>query len=158
MRLIKVDVGVYLPSNPESTVVDIDYNSGRPLQSHAKTPYMATFKITRPVESPMSKPGDVETIWQSAIFKVGDDIRQDILALQLISIFKNVFQKAGLDLYVMPYRIVATGAGVILILMSPFFLKLNFIIIILQCGVIEVIPKSISRDEMGREKVNSLPK
>jgi hypothetical protein len=36
MRKIKVDVGVYLPSNPESTVVDIDYDSGRPLQSHAK--------------------------------------------------------------------------------------------------------------------------
>jgi hypothetical protein len=36
LRKIKADVGVYLPSNPESTVVDIDYNSGRPLQSHAK--------------------------------------------------------------------------------------------------------------------------
>ena len=36
MRKIKVDAGVYLPSNPESTVIDIDYDSGRPLQSHAK--------------------------------------------------------------------------------------------------------------------------
>ncbi|KAJ3078253.1 phosphatidylinositol-4- kinase, partial [Quaeritorhiza haematococci] len=36
MRKIKVDPGVYLPSNPESTVIDIDYDSGRPLQSHAK--------------------------------------------------------------------------------------------------------------------------
>ena len=33
---IRVDAGVYLPSNPESTLVDIDYMSGRPLQSHAK--------------------------------------------------------------------------------------------------------------------------
>lgn len=33
---ITVDPGVYLPSNPESIVIDIDYNSGRPLQSHAK--------------------------------------------------------------------------------------------------------------------------
>lgn len=36
MRKIEVQVGVYLPSNPESTVLDIDYDSGRPLQSHAK--------------------------------------------------------------------------------------------------------------------------
>lgn len=26
----------------------------------------------------------------------------------------------------------------------------------IQCGVIEVIPRSMSRDMMGREKVNSL--
>ena len=33
---VDVDVGVYLPSNPDGTVVDIDKKSGRPLQSHAK--------------------------------------------------------------------------------------------------------------------------
>ena len=36
MAKIKVDVGVYLPSNPDGIVVDIDKKSGRPLQSHAK--------------------------------------------------------------------------------------------------------------------------
>ncbi|CAG8512007.1 16686_t:CDS:10 [Gigaspora margarita] len=107
MAKIKVDVGVYLPSNPEGKVVDIDYKSGRPLQSHAK----------------------------SAIFKVGDDCRQDVLALQLIAIFKNIFNSVGLDLYLFPYRVVATAPG---------------------CGVIDVIPNSISRDQLGREKVNSL--
>ena len=40
MRKIKVDVGVYLPSNPESIVVGIDYDSGRPLQSHAKVSFI----------------------------------------------------------------------------------------------------------------------
>lgn len=33
---IRVERGVYLPSSPESIVEDIDYESGRPLQSHAK--------------------------------------------------------------------------------------------------------------------------
>ena len=36
MAKIVVDVGVYLPSNPDGVVVDIDKKSGRPLQSHAK--------------------------------------------------------------------------------------------------------------------------
>ncbi|KAI9354335.1 hypothetical protein DFJ73DRAFT_827444 [Zopfochytrium polystomum] len=137
MRKIKVDVGVYLPSNPESTVLDIDYDSGRPLQSHAKAPFMATFKIRRELESTHENDTPKEEIiWQSAIFKVGDDCRQDILALQLVSIFKSIFASTGLDVYLFPYRVVSTAPG---------------------CGIIEVLPRSISRDIIGREKVNSLP-
>jgi len=36
MAKIVVHVGVYLPSNPDDKVIDIDRKSGRPLQSHAK--------------------------------------------------------------------------------------------------------------------------
>ncbi|KAJ3296301.1 phosphatidylinositol-4- kinase [Borealophlyctis nickersoniae] len=143
IRKIKVEVGVYLPTNPESIVVDIDYDSGRPLQSHAKAPFMATFKVRDADEKQAQVPAlntiasldGTSTRWMASIFKVGDDCRQDVLALQLISIFKSIFHKAGLDLYVFPYRVVATAPG---------------------CGVIEVIPRSMSRDMMGREKVNSL--
>ncbi|KAI7830285.1 hypothetical protein BC939DRAFT_392956 [Gamsiella multidivaricata] len=151
MAKIVVDVGVYLPSNPEGVVVDIDKRSGRPLQSHAKTPFMATFKVRKTrEESTLDKAiikrgaGDDEDeeavpktydVWQSAIFKVGDDCRQDVLAIQLIAVFKNIFTSVGLDLYLFPYRIVATAPG---------------------CGMIDVIPNSISRDMLGREKVNNL--
>ncbi|KAI8869090.1 hypothetical protein GQ42DRAFT_163680 [Ramicandelaber brevisporus] len=168
LRLIKVDPGVYLPSNPEGVVVDIDYDSGRPLQSHAKAPFMATFMVRKdpssqdvlqniveparqsdaeaavptsvaPTSSALSK-GTSETrgsltVRQAAIFKVGDDCRQDVLALQLIAIFKNIFTSVGLDLYLFPYRVVATGAGK---------------------GMIDVIPNSISRDQLGREKINDM--
>lgn len=40
MAKIVVDVGVYLPSNPDGVVVDVDKKSGRPLQSHAKVTFM----------------------------------------------------------------------------------------------------------------------
>ncbi|KAI8581455.1 hypothetical protein K450DRAFT_233176 [Umbelopsis ramanniana AG] len=151
MAKIKVDVGVYLPSNPEGRVIDINRTSGRPLQSHAKAPFMATFKLEKDVEEvgpkktlvadngslSSSEDEDKQTIqvWQGAIFKVGDDCRQDVLALQLIAVFKNIFTSVGLDLYVFPYRVVATAPG---------------------CGMIDVIPRSISRDQLGREKVNSM--
>ncbi|KAG6820652.1 hypothetical protein H0H93_013851 [Arthromyces matolae] len=147
MAKIKVDVGVYLPSNPDGIVVDIDKKSGRPLQSHAKAPFMATFKVQKERVVVNTDPdlilegeGATETrvkydVWQQAIFKVGDDCRQDVLALQIIAMFKNIFTSVGLTLYLFPYRVTATGAG---------------------CGVIDVVPNATSRDEMGRAKVNDL--
>ncbi|KAJ3513745.1 hypothetical protein NLJ89_g2774 [Agrocybe chaxingu] len=148
MAKITVDVGVYLPSNPDGVVIDIDKKSGRPLQSHAKTPFMATFKVRKERIEVDSDPDSllngeglgVETrteydVLQQAIFKVGDDCRQDVLALQIIAMFKNIFTSIGLTLYLLPYRVTATGPG---------------------CGVIDVVPNSTSRDEMGRQKVNDL--
>ncbi|GAA5895284.1 hypothetical protein JCM5296_002030 [Sporobolomyces johnsonii] len=153
MAKIKVDVGVYLPSNPDGVVVDINRKSGRPLQSHAKAPFMATFKVRRQrVKGGVADLAAQDALidvdereheaqkeeydtWQSAIFKVGDDCRQDVLALQIIAMHKNIFNSLGLDLLVTPYRVTATGAG---------------------CGVIDVVPNATSRDEMGRAKINDL--
>jgi phosphatidylinositol 4-kinase A len=122
MKKIKLDVGVYLPSNPDGEVIGIDRKSGRPLQSHAKAPFMATFRIRRVQQlsngeetlgNGESDEGEtIMDVMQSAIFKVGDDCRQDVLALQLISCFKNIFNTVGLDLYLFPYRVTATAPGV----------------------------------------------
>ncbi|KAL8939206.1 MAG: hypothetical protein Q9211_002847 [Gyalolechia sp. 1 TL-2023] len=151
LRKIKVEVGVYLPSNPDGTVIGIDRKSGKPLQSHAKAPYMATFRIQKNKgglegsddmiekanERASTGPQRDSTyeVWQSAIFKVGDDCRQDMLALQMISAFRGIFNSVGLDVYVYPNRVTATAPG---------------------CGVIDVLPHSISRDMLGREAVNGL--
>ncbi|CAK9437233.1 uncharacterized protein LODBEIA_P16110 [Lodderomyces beijingensis] len=138
MAKIKVEPGVYLPSNPDGELVDINRKSGKPLQSHAKAPFMATFKIKKDIidydELGQAQKVEIEK-WQSAIFKVGDDCRQDVLALQLISMFRTIWQDAGLDMYVFPYRVTATAPG---------------------CGVIDVLPNSTSRDMLGREAVNGL--
>ncbi|KAK8186207.1 hypothetical protein BC567DRAFT_246025 [Phyllosticta citribraziliensis] len=146
LRKIKVEVGVYLPSNPDGVVIGIDRKSGKPLQSHAKAPYMATFRIRKDKdsnnESNDDRAEDVTEgkedsyeVWQSAIFKVGDDCRQDVLALQMIAAFRGIFNDVGLDVFVYPYRVTATAPG---------------------CGVIDVLPNSISRDLLGREAVNGL--
>lgn len=150
LRKIKVEVGVYLPSNPDGVVIGIDRKSGKPLQSHAKAPYMATFRIKKPKTDAQEEqeaviqatsdtghvpPENTIETWQSAIFKVGDDCRQDVLALQMIAAFRGIFHNVGLDVFVFPYRVTATAPG---------------------CGVIDVLPNSISRDMLGREAVNGL--
>lgn len=137
MAIIKVEEGVYLPSNPDGTVTDINRKSGRPLQSHAKAPFMASFQIKKEVPRVVDDHVINEEVNSTlaAIFKVGDDCRQDVLALQLISIFRTIWMDAGLDVYVFPYRVTATAPG---------------------CGIIDVLPNSISRDMLGREAVNGL--
>lgn len=138
MAKIKLKENCYLPSNPDGVLVDINRKSGKPLQSHAKAPFMATFRIKKEVPD-VNEYGQTIKVpvekWQSAIFKVGDDCRQDVLALQLISVFRTIWLNAGLDLYVFPYRVTATAPG---------------------CGVIDVLPNSTSRDMLGREAVNGL--
>lgn len=141
MSKIKVEEGVYLPSNPDGTVTDIDRKSGKPLQSHAKAPFMATFFIKKKKDRIVkdevvdSDGNNFEIVKTSAIFKVGDDCRQDVLALQLISMFRTIWMTQGVDVYVFPYRVTATAPG---------------------CGIIDVLPHSISRDMLGREAVNGL--
>ncbi|XP_053704433.1 phosphatidylinositol 4,5-bisphosphate 3-kinase catalytic subunit delta isoform isoform X2 [Synchiropus splendidus] len=43
------------------------------------------------------------------IFKSGDDLRQDMLTLQMIQLMENLWKKEGLDLRMIPYGCLSTG-------------------------------------------------
>ncbi|KAF2593101.1 hypothetical protein F2Q70_00042724 [Brassica cretica] len=113
---------LYLPTAPNKLVKGIQIDSGIPLQSAAKVPIMITFNV-------VDRDGNHNDVKpQACIFKVGDDCRQDVLALQVISLLRDIFEAVGLNLYLFPYGVLPTGAG---------------------RGIIEVVPYTRSRSQMG---------
>ncbi|KAM7479286.1 hypothetical protein LguiA_027499 [Lonicera macranthoides] len=124
-ELVKIEVkgeDLYLPTAPNKLVRGIQIDSGIPLQSAAKVPIMITFNV-------VDRDGDRNDIKpQACMFKVGDDCRQDVLALQVISLLKDIFEAVGLKLYLFPYGVLPTGP---------------------ERGIIEVVPNTRSRSQMG---------
>ncbi|KAI4318629.1 hypothetical protein MLD38_032306 [Melastoma candidum] len=113
---------LYLPTAPSKLVKGIIVDSGIPLQSAAKVPILISFNVA-------DRNGDPRDIRpQGCIFKVGDDCRQDVLALQVIALLRDIFQAVGLNLYLFPYGVLPTGP---------------------ERGIIEVVPNTRSRSQMG---------
>ena len=69
------------------------------------------------------------------IVKGGDDLRQEILAMQLIKKFKDIFEKANLSLYLKPYKVIITSVN---------------------SGFIEFVPNTISIDGLKKKTNISL--
>jgi hypothetical protein len=67
------------------------------------------------------------------IVKTGEDLRQEQFATQLINEFNQIFKLEKVDCWVSTYEILATGTN---------------------CGIIEVIPNSISLDQLYRRVKN----
>lgn len=165
---VQVEGVTYIPSNPECIVVDIDYSSACPMQSAAKAPFLASFRMrhcgvegveelaskyyTKEMEAEEKKEDppqlnllqvdahgfahrDPSIIKKAAIFKVGDDCRQDVLALQMMRLMKNICDMVSVDVDFFPYRVVATNPG---------------------CGVIECVPFAKSRNEIGHQTAFTL--
>uniref|UniRef100_A0A669AY85 phosphatidylinositol-4,5-bisphosphate 3-kinase n=1 Tax=Oreochromis niloticus TaxID=8128 RepID=A0A669AY85_ORENI len=57
----------------------------------------------------MFKNPAVEGDMVGIIFKNGDDLRQDMLTLQMIQLMENLWKKEGLDLRMIPYGCLSTG-------------------------------------------------
>jgi len=123
LEKISVDCDdLYLPTATNKLVRGIQVDSGIPLQSAAKVPIMITFDVV----DRHGDPNDLKP--QACIFKVGDDCRQDVLALQVISLLRDIFEANGLNLYLFPYGVLPTGP---------------------ERGIIEVVPNTRSRNQMG---------
>eukprot|EP00762_Andalucia_godoyi_P001891 ANDGO_06107.mRNA.1 Phosphatidylinositol 4-kinase alpha 1 len=155
---------IYLPSNPKVRVVGIRKEKCMPMQSAAKSPILVPFEVVEEGEltsipgsnaAAGSLPRDKEesnneskgedalvrsqgaasSTIKACILKMGDDCRQDQLALQIISLFKRIFDDAGLPLYLFPYRVITVAHG---------------------CGIIECVPNTTSRDQLGHQVEGSL--
>jgi len=71
---------------------------------------------------------------QSVVVKAGDDLRQEQLAVQLISTFHKIWRKSELPLWLFPYAVVATSSST---------------------GLIETIPDAISLDTLKKRIPNA---
>uniref|UniRef100_A0A914GZZ0 1-phosphatidylinositol 4-kinase n=1 Tax=Globodera rostochiensis TaxID=31243 RepID=A0A914GZZ0_GLORO len=135
-------VGInYLPSNPESILLEVDYASANPMQSAAKAPFLVRFKVRHcGVEI-------AEKIALNAYQNTSNGHQNDPPArispiaggVKTLFLGKLPFSKSAtmcgkitvsLDIQLFPYRVVAINPG---------------------CGVIECVPDSKSRDQLGRQ-------
>jgi phosphatidylinositol 4-kinase len=67
---------------------------------------------------------------QRVIVKGGDDVRQEVLAGQLVSMFSKIFHEARLPLWLRPYEVVVTSGN---------------------SGLIEMIPNTVSIDSLKKD-------
>lgn len=95
---VKIGNNVYSPLD-QTRIIRIVRNSGKPLLSHAKFPFMVSFEVERNDECYIS----------NIIFKAGDDCRQDQLALQLKELFLKIFSDSNLSIFLYPYKVVSTN-------------------------------------------------
>lgn len=114
---------LFMPFSPDTIIKKIKPETAAPMQSAAKCPILVAFEVEHHPETKGNGPFE-----EAAIFKVGDDCRQDVLALQVVEIVKRKFDEVGLPLPLVPYGVIPTGH---------------------ECGIIQVVPKAKSRAQLG---------
>ena len=103
-----------LPVNPRFGVCSLLVDKCKVMESFT-TPLWLTFANADPYGDPIQ-----------VIYKIGDDLRQDYLTLQMIRIMDDMWKQEGLDLRMTPYMCMVTGemSGMIEVLFLPH-LNLN---------------------------------
>ena len=96
-ELISIDPPLPLPLDPSVSITGCYPNESVVFKS-SLFPLLIHFKTSDGSKYPI-------------IFKTGDDLRQDQLVIQIISLMDRLLRKENLDLKVSPYRILATSAS-----------------------------------------------
>eukprot|EP01064_Diplonema_japonicum_P015114 TRINITY_DN22880_c0_g1_i1.p1 TRINITY_DN22880_c0_g1~~TRINITY_DN22880_c0_g1_i1.p1 ORF type:complete len:1152 (+),score=273.25 TRINITY_DN22880_c0_g1_i1:71-3457(+) len=99
-QLINDDTVFTLPLDPRMECSGIIIDKCKVMDSK-KLPLWLVFKNADPMGDPIY-----------VIFKAGDDLRQDLLTLQIIAMMDSIWKAQGLDLHMTPYGCVACDDGV----------------------------------------------
>ena len=94
-ELSTIDPPLALPLDPSIKITGIIPDQVTVFKS-SLSPIKCTFRTTTGQQYPI-------------IFKVGDDLRQDQLVIQIITLMDQLLQKENLDLKLLPYKILATS-------------------------------------------------
>ncbi|KAM0355844.1 hypothetical protein ACHAPU_000231 [Fusarium lateritium] len=96
-ELLTFDPPLPLPLDPSVLITSIIPDQTVVFKS-SLNPFKCTFKTTTGSS-------------YSVIFKLGDDLRQDQLVIQIITLMDQLLQKENLDLKLSPYKILATSTS-----------------------------------------------
>ncbi|KAI0467469.1 phosphatidylinositol 3 [Xylaria cf. heliscus] len=96
-ELLTVDPPIPMPLDPSIMIIGVVPEETRVFKS-SLSPIMVTFKTISGSKYPI-------------IFKTGDDLRQDQLVIQIITLMDQLLQKENLDLKLSPYKILATSTS-----------------------------------------------
>ncbi|KAI0855317.1 phosphatidylinositol 3 [Xylaria cubensis] len=96
-ELLTIDPPIPMPLDPSVMIVGVVPEETRVFKS-SLSPIMVTFKTISGSKYPI-------------IFKTGDDLRQDQLVIQIITLMDQLLQKENLDLKLSPYKILATSTS-----------------------------------------------
>ncbi|RYP87860.1 hypothetical protein DL769_000452 [Monosporascus sp. CRB-8-3] len=94
-EILSIDPPIPLPLDPSVMITGVIPEETRVFKS-SLSPIMVTFKAMSGSKYPI-------------IFKTGDDLRQDQLVIQIITLMDQLLQKENLDLKLSPYKILATS-------------------------------------------------
>jgi phosphatidylinositol-4,5-bisphosphate 3-kinase len=117
---IEIPKEFHLPMDPRLVVESFIIEKCKVMNSKKK-PFWLTFKNAAPFAT-----DDVRTM-----FKVGDDLRQDQLTLQVMKVMEHLWRKAGTDMRMRCYGVLPTG---------------------LNQGFIEVVPNAKTEGALQQER------
>ncbi|OCT44364.1 Phosphatidylinositol 3-kinase VPS34 [Cladophialophora carrionii] len=107
--LVKIDPPIPLPLDPEVEVCGVYPDEANVFKS-SLSPLYLNFKVANAADGSSTSAQRSQTHGKyPIIFKTGDDLRQDQLVIQIITLMNNLLLKENLDLKLTPYRILATS-------------------------------------------------